>query len=83
MSWIELATVVVTFLTAVLVFLQTRKNTDKLQEVHLAVNGRLDTVLDRVTQLTAALTAAGVAVPEQPGHGEAGERLATGETPAG
>jgi hypothetical protein len=82
-SWIELATVVVTFLTALVVFFQTRKNTTKLQEVHLAVNGRLDQLLDRVTQLTAALTAGGVKVPPAAGRGEAGERLATGETPAG
>jgi uncharacterized iron-regulated membrane protein len=49
----------------------------QVREVHELVNHQLDRQLIYNQQLTAELTAAGVAVPEQelpPGAGEAGER---------
>jgi hypothetical protein len=72
-KWFVLAGVVLTFLTAVIGFLQTRR---KLTEIHVLVNSQLHDVLTRVTQLTGTLEAAGVDVPDPPGHGEQGERLA-------
>lgn len=48
----------------------------KVQQVHVLVNSNMQELDMRVTQLTAALTQAGVDVPKPPGQGEAGERLA-------
>jgi hypothetical protein len=63
MQWIVLAGVVVTFMTAVLGFLQLRR---KVAAVHVLVNSQLTTVIDRVAQLTQALTASGIDVPPPP-----------------
>lgn len=61
-----------TFLTALLGYLQSRRNHGKiaensrqLGEVHVLVNSRLTAVIDRVTVLTAALSDAGVQVPPE------------------
>jgi hypothetical protein len=74
-GWASLTGVVLTFLTALLAFLQSRRNTAKIHEVHVLVNSQLHDVLTRVSQLTETLHVAGVPVPDAPGHGEAGERL--------
>jgi hypothetical protein len=62
-SWLVLAGVVVTFVTSVIGFLSTRR---KVAEVHVLVNSQLHDVLDRVSQLTVTLEAAGVDVPDPP-----------------
>lgn len=38
----------------------------KVQQVHVMVNSRMDEALTRIDQLHAALTAAGVDVPDRP-----------------
>jgi hypothetical protein len=76
-TWIVLATGMVTFLTALIGFVVSLR---KIQAVHVLVNAQLHDVLARVAQLTGTLEDAGVAVPPKPGAGE-GLR-ATGETPA-
>lgn len=55
-GWLELAGVIITFLTALLGVFQGRK-------IHVLVNSQLTDVIGRVAQLTAALTQAGVDVP--------------------
>ena len=75
-SWLVEGGVVLTFLTAVIGFIQTRRH---LVQIKVLVDGRMDLLLARVTQLTDTLDKAGVAVPavpDPPGPGEAGERLA-------
>jgi hypothetical protein len=72
MRWLVLAGLILTFLTAVLGFLQSRRNTSKIAEVHVLVNAQLHAVLDRVEQLTGTLKDAGVDVPSKPGTGPAG-----------
>jgi hypothetical protein len=81
-KWFVLAGVVLTFLTAVLGFVQAARNGKKLAEIHVLVNGNLEKVMarlgieqDRTAQLKDTLKDAGVDVPARPGHGEAGERL--------
>jgi hypothetical protein len=67
---------------AVLGWLSTRQKVEKVHRLatktEKLVNNQLDRQLKYNQELSAALIAAGVAVPqqEQPGHGEAGERLA-------
>lgn len=65
MSWLVFAGIVLTFLSSVVGFWQTRR---KIREVHVLVNSQLHAVLDRVTQLTGTLHEAGVAVPPKPGE---------------
>ena len=75
-SWLVEGGVVLTFATAVIGFAQTRRH---LVQIKVLVDGRMDVLLARVTQLTDTLDKAGVAVPavpDPPGPGEAGERLA-------
>jgi hypothetical protein len=43
-----------------------RKNSTTLQEIKVNVDGRLSTVLERVSQLTTALQIADVSVPPEP-----------------
>jgi hypothetical protein len=59
MSWVILVPAILGFLAAVLAFLQSRRNTGKIEEVHILVNGR-------VAQLKQALENAGIAVPDNP-----------------
>ena len=61
-----LAGLVLTFATALLGFLQSRRNTARIGEVHVLVNSQLHAVLDRVEQLKGTLTAAGIDVPDKP-----------------
>jgi hypothetical protein len=65
---------VVILAAAVIGYLATRRS---VKGVHRLVNNQLDRQLRYNQELAAALTLAGVAVPpqEQPGSGEAGERL--------
>lgn len=69
MNWGVLAVAVLTFLTAVIGYLSTRK---KIAEVHVLVNSQLHEVLDRVTVLTSALDKAGVEVPPETAKPPAG-----------
>jgi hypothetical protein len=73
-TWTTVLGQVVIVVVAVLGWLSTRR---KVTEVHMLVNNQLDRQLKYNQELAAALTLAGVAVPpqEQPGSGEAGERL--------
>jgi hypothetical protein len=81
-KWLVLAGVVLTFLTAVLGFVQAARNGRKLTDIRVLVDGNLAKVMaklgievTRSEQLTSTLEDAGVDVPDRPGHGEAGERL--------
>lgn len=56
--------IVVTFLTALVNFLSAIRSRKRIEEVHILVNSQLDAVVHRVAQLTEALEAADVAVPE-------------------
>jgi hypothetical protein len=80
-SYLVLAGVLVTFLTAVLGFLATRQKIGevehKAEEIHVLVNSQLQAVVARVSQLIDALEHAGVAVP--PNKNGAG---GSGDTPA-
>ena len=67
MKWFVLAGLVLTFLTALLGYLQSRRNQQKIGEVHVLVNSQLHSVLQRVDQLTGALTEAGIDVPKSNG----------------
>jgi len=62
-SWLVLAGLVVTFLTALIGWWSTRS---KIQQVHVLVNSQLKTVLDRVDQLTGTLHGAGIEIPPAP-----------------
>jgi hypothetical protein len=66
-QWIVLAGAVLTFGTALAGFIQSRRNTAKISEVHVLVNSQLQSVMDRVAQLTSVLEHAGVDVPPEPG----------------
>jgi hypothetical protein len=62
-SWVVLAGIIITFVTSVAGLAGLRR---KVQEVHVLVNSQLTTVLERVTQLTGSLEAAGIDVPDPP-----------------
>jgi hypothetical protein len=69
-NWGVLAVAVLTFLTALLGWLSTRK---KIDDIHVLVDGNMSKVLkalgasqDRSAQLTETLTAADVEVPKPP-----------------
>jgi sensor domain CHASE-containing protein len=49
---------------------ESRKQTKAIGEVHALVNNQLDAQLTRNEQLTRALTAGGVDVPERPAGGD-------------
>jgi len=73
-----LAAAVLTFGTALLAFLASVRNSRKLDsqrgtldQIQISVNGRVDTLLARIEQLTATLTAAGEDVPPTPRSGPA------------
>jgi len=73
-SYLVLAGIVLTFLTALVGWLSSRgnakkltKQTGQLAEVHVLVNSRLKTVVERVDQLVTTLQVAGVPVPDPPG----------------
>jgi hypothetical protein len=66
MGSLILAGVLVTFLTAVLGFITSVNNRKKIQEVHFLVNSQLNSVLNRVQQLTKALEDSGTEVPAAP-----------------
>ena len=66
-GWPELAVVILTFLTALTGYVQTRRNTAKISEVHVLVNSQLTAVVDRVAQLTGTLRDAGLDIPPEPG----------------
>jgi hypothetical protein len=82
-SYLVLAGVVLTFLTALVSWLSTRGKAKKIAtsigEVHVLVNAQLTAVVARVDQLVTTLKTAGVPVPEPPD--KTGQ--ATGEPPAG
>jgi len=72
-SYLVLAGIVLTFLTALLGWFKGRQsvavskeNADKIQEVHVLVNAQLTAVVARVGQLVTTLKEAGVPVPEPP-----------------
>ncbi len=57
---------ILTFVTAVVVVFGVLHISRKVDAVQATVNGRTDTLTDRVEQLGGALTDAGVAVPPRP-----------------
>jgi hypothetical protein len=65
-SWGALAGLLLTFLTALLGYLQSRRNAAKIAEVHILVNSQLADTVARVAQLTDTLTAAAVEIPDPP-----------------
>jgi len=65
-QWFILAGLIVTFLTTLVGYLQSRRNTKKIGQVHVLVNSQLNTVLARVAQLSKALTDSGTDVPPAP-----------------
>jgi hypothetical protein len=72
-SWLVFAGIVLTFLTSVVGFLQSRQNKAKIkvvdtkvEGVHVLVNSQHDDLVDRVTQLTETLERADVEVPDPP-----------------
>ena len=65
MNWFVILGIVLTFLTALVGFITTLRNQQKIQEVHLLVNSQLDTVLKRVQQLTKALESSDTDVPDE------------------
>jgi hypothetical protein len=65
-SWLVLAGIVITFATAVVGALASLGNRRRINEVHVLVNSQLHTVLTRVEQLSGALRAADVDVPDPP-----------------
>jgi hypothetical protein len=65
-SWGTLAGLLITFVTALLGYLQSRRNAGKISEVHVLVNSQLADTVARVGQLTETLTGAGVEIPEAP-----------------
>ena len=69
MNWLISGGIVLTFATAVIGFVQTRR---KLTEIHVLVNSQLQQVLTRVVQLTDTLEKAGVDVPDPPELGRPG-----------
>jgi hypothetical protein len=67
MNWAVLIPAILAFLAAATAALQAYQSKSRIAEVHVLVNSQMTTVLNRVTQLTDALTKAGVAVPPEPG----------------
>jgi hypothetical protein len=72
-NWLVLGGVILTFLTALLAFIQSRLNTVKIQEVHVMVNsnlthlmGQLGVSTDRNVQLESALKDSSIPIPEKP-----------------
>jgi uncharacterized membrane protein len=65
-SWGTLAGLLITFITALLGYLQSRRNAGKIMEVHVLVNSQLADTVARVGQLTDTLTGAGVEIPDAP-----------------
>lgn len=69
-EWLGLLVGVVALLTALVVFRTTvlsgRATRDKVAEVHVLVNSRVETLTARVDQLEAAITARGGTVPDPP-----------------
>jgi hypothetical protein len=63
MGWIEIIGIIGAIVTAMLGFLQSRQNKGHIAQVQVTVDGRYTKMSDRVDQLTASLTAAGIAVP--------------------
>jgi ABC-type spermidine/putrescine transport system permease subunit I len=61
--WITLATVVIGFATAVI---EMRRNGKRLEGIHVLVNSRLTSVVNRVAQLIIVLKDHGIEVPEDP-----------------
>lgn len=75
MSTVELATSLAILMTAIITLVvawtgrkKVKAVEEKVDEVHVLVNSRLTAVLDRVEQLTQALEAENMPVPEPP-HG--------------
>ena len=73
MPWIVLAVAVLTFGTALLAFITSLRASRKLDdqggtlsEIQVHVNGRLDSLSERVEQLVIALVKAGEPVPPDP-----------------
>lgn len=62
----ELAIAVVGLITALVVLGVSLRTKATVNQVHVLTNSRLTEVLDRVTQLTEALEASGVDVPDAP-----------------
>jgi hypothetical protein len=67
MTWIDLVSGILVFLTAGFAAWQSYLNKGKIQEVHTLVNSNLTTVMNRVDQLTRLLTASNIPVPPKPG----------------
>jgi flagellar biosynthesis/type III secretory pathway M-ring protein FliF/YscJ len=72
MLWADLAALIgagaaaVAAVVAALTYARAGELHRKVDEVHVLVNERLDTALERISQLGAALTSAGVDVPDTP-----------------
>jgi hypothetical protein len=62
-SYLVLAGVVLTFLTALVGWLSSRGNAKKLTKIDINVDGRITDMGSRIDQLTGALQGAGVDVP--------------------
>ena len=60
-----LITALVVLATAVLGFIQTRNVKKQLTEVHVLVNSRLTSVLERVEQLSQRLDEEGIEIPPE------------------
>jgi hypothetical protein len=76
--WIDLAGIILTFLTAVIGFVVALR---RIQAVHVLVNAQLKAVMDRLgievartAQLKDSMKDQGADVPPRPGTDEAGER---------
>jgi hypothetical protein len=65
--WVTLATVIVGFVTAII---GVRHGNDKLKEIHVLVNSRLTSVVNRVAQLIIVLKAHGIEIPDDPDEKE-------------
>jgi hypothetical protein len=66
-QWYVLAGLILTFLTSLVGWLQSRRNTSRIGDVHVLVNSNLKAMTARVAQLTGALEKAGTEVPPEPG----------------
>jgi hypothetical protein len=65
-NWYALAGIILTFLTALLGWLKSRKNGKQIAEVHILVNSQLTTVIARAAQLVTVLEDNNVPVPDAP-----------------
>jgi hypothetical protein len=63
---VALVTAIITCVTAFLNLRSSKRNNRKIQEIHILVNSKFTTVVDRVDQLTKALEEARVDVPPEP-----------------